>query len=664
MLNLRKLFDNLRARKARARLPGIPTYQVVIALGATVVGVGMVFATIVMLLAGSFAGSSDKSETLLKSMRAQMTADMLHDGLRGVVFRSLYAGSIGDEAMVADTRNEVQEYSGEFRDAVMQQNRLAIPPEVAGAVAELRQPLDDYISAAGSLVNLVYAKQMETAQAKLVAFDAAFKALEDKMSALSDKIEAANADVYEEAHQNGSTATAFAAGSVFALVGFAALVLMMSRAIFLKPLAALTAGFQRLVQDDLTVETPPKFLIQEMGVLGEVQRAFKGALIERDRFSENAQRTGVQIAQKAQASAALNREIAEVAAAAVAGDFSKRVLATYEDPELRQLGDTVNSLVSTVEGSIIETGSVLSALANADLTQRMEGDYSGALEQLKNDTNRVADRLSDVMTQLKAASGALKTATNEILSGANDLSERTTKQAATIEETAATMEQLANTIAENAKQAQTASTNAAAVASTAEESGRVMQQATHAMERITQSSAKISDIIGLIDDIAFQTNLLALNASVEAARAGEAGKGFAVVAVEVRRLAQSAAEASNEVKALIEQSSSEVTGGTRLVGEAAKKLDEMLRGARLNSEMLGSIAQQSRVQAASIEEVNVAVRQMDEMTQHNAALVEQTNAAIEQTETQVASLDEVVAVFRLGDEHAAPAAHRMVRRAA
>ena len=91
---------------------------------------------------------------------------------------------------------------------------------------------------------------------------------------------------------------------------------------------------------------------------------------------------------------------------------------------------------------------------------------------------------------------------------------------------------------------------------TAAEGGEVMQRANDAMERITTSSGKISNIIGLIDDIAFQTNLLALNASVEAARAGEAGKGFAVVAVEVRRLAQAAAKASSEVKALIEMSSS------------------------------------------------------------------------------------------------------------
>ncbi|HEY0034428.1 MAG TPA: methyl-accepting chemotaxis protein, partial [Devosia sp.] len=95
----------------------------------------------------------------------------------------------------------------------------------------------------------------------------------------------------------------------------------------------------------------------------------------------------------------------------------------------------------------------------------------------------------------------------------------------------------------------------------ATEGGSVMRSANEAMAAIEASSAKISNIIGLIDDVAFQTNLLALNASVEAARAGDAGKGFAVVAVEVRRLAQSAAQASSEVKVLIEASAGEVKIG-------------------------------------------------------------------------------------------------------
>ncbi len=207
------------------------------------------------------------------------------------------------------------------------------------------------------------------------------------------------------------------------------------------------------------------------------------------------------------------------------------------------------------------------------------------------------------------------------------------------------MEQLAATVLQNAERAREASGVAAGVSRTAEEGGQVMLQATDAMQRITESSHKISNIIGLIDDISFQTNLLALNASVEAARAGDAGKGFAVVAVEVRRLAQSAASASADIKVLIEQSASEVKGGSRLVSDAASKLQTMLVAARSSNELMHSIASDSREQAGAIKEVTVAVHTMDEMTQHNAALVEEINATIEQTEAQATELDRIVDIF-------------------
>jgi methyl-accepting chemotaxis protein len=284
-------------------------------------------------------------------------------------------------------------------------------------------------------------------------------------------------------------------------------------------------------------------------------------------------------------------------------------------------------------------------MANGDLTGRIDTQFTGAYEDLRQAFNQSLGRLTEIITSLQTTSRTLKTATGEILSGANDLSERTTKQAATIEETSAAMEQLANTVIGNAEKAEQASIKARSVSQTATEGGEVMHRANAAMEQITASSAKISNIIGMIDDIAFQTNLLALNASVEAARAGDAGKGFAVVAVEVRRLAQSAAGASSEVKALIDQSAPEVSGGSRLVSEAADKLVAMLDAVKENATLIDAIAVASRGQASSIEEVRMAVHQMDEMTQHNAALVEETNAAIEQTETQAQELDRVVDIF-------------------
>ena len=416
-----------------------------------------------------------------------------------------------------------------------------------------------------------------------------------------------------------------------------------------RPISRLTDAMSEIAADKLDLAVPGLDRSDELGAMAEAVEVFRSnglkmadlRAAELDMSEERAARVGVV--------QALQQDIGAVVGAAIEGDFTRRVGTNLNDPELRQLAQDVNDLVSTVDRGLTETGNVLAALARADLTHRMTGDYKGAFARLKQDTNGVAEQLGEIITQLRGTSGALKTATGEILSGANDLSERTTRQAATIEETSAAIEQLSRTVVDNAAQAEEASQQAGAVSAEAEASGAVMDQATGAMDRITQSSSKISNIIGLIDDIAFQTNLLALNASVEAARAGDAGKGFAVVAVEVRRLAQSAASASADVKALIEQSADEVKGGSRLVADAAERLLTVQEAIRANAGLLDGIARASREQAASIDEVNVAVRQLDEMTQHNAALVEETNAAIEQTEAQANELDRVIGVFTLAE---------------
>jgi methyl-accepting chemotaxis protein len=426
----------------------------------------------------------------------------------------------------------------------------------------------------------------------------------------------------------------------------------------------LAKTMKTVAEGDYAAEVPFTGRGNEVGEMARAVEVFRENGLKMSEMTEEERAASLRRrAERTDMMVALQAAFGEVVDAAIAGDFSKRVHAQFPDQELNSLATSVNNLVETVDRGIGETGMVLGALANTDLTKRMQGDYQGAFARLKVDTNAVSEKLTEVVGGAKQISGSLKQATGEILSGMNDLSERTTKQAATIEETSAAMEQLASTVADNARMAEDANGKAQAVSGSATQSGITMAEANAAMERITSSSAKISNIIGMIDDIAFQTNLLALNASVEAARAGDAGKGFAVVAVEVRRLAQSAASASSDVKALIEQSANEVKGGSKLVSNAADQLASMLAAVNENASLMQSIAKASREQAAAIDEVTVAVRTLDEMTQHNAALVEQTNAAIEQTEAQASELDRVVDVFTL-DENAAPVRAPAAPRAA
>ncbi|MET3899161.1 methyl-accepting chemotaxis protein [Devosia sp. UYZn731] len=315
-----------------------------------------------------------------------------------------------------------------------------------------------------------------------------------------------------------------------------------------------------------------------------------------------------------------------------------------------------DAAAAKINRAVTLTGAVLKDVAAGELRSRIEEAFEPEFQQIKDDTNAVVEQLATIVAQLQTTSRSLKTATGEILAGANDLSDRTTRQAATIEQTTAAVDQLSSAVMDNAKRATTASGKALAVSRSATEGGAVMQEANGAMAAIETSSSKISNIIGLIDDIAFQTNLLALNASVEAARAGEAGKGFAVVAVEVRRLAQSAASASADVKLLIDASAHEVRSGARLVGQASDKLRDILAEAQESSTLIDSIAQANSAQASALSEVSIAVRQMDEMTQHNAALVEEINASIEQTEAQASELDGIVDVFKLDNRKSVPAA--------
>lgn len=301
--------------------------------------------------------------------------------------------------------------------------------------------------------------------------------------------------------------------------------------------------------------------------------------------------------------------------------------------------------------AVQQTQEVVSAAKAGDLTERipLEGK-TGSIQELCDGVNSLVENMAEIITQIKESGETINTAANEISAGNNDLSQRTEEQASSLEETASSMEELASTVKQNAENARQANQLAAAASGVAVKGGEVVGEVVHTMSDINDSSRKIVDIISVIDGIAFQTNILALNAAVEAARAGEQGRGFAVVAGEVRNLAQRSAAAAKEIKQLISDSVEKVQGGTKLVEEAGKTMEEIVSSVKRVTDIMGEIAAASAEQSDGIDQVNGAITQMDEVTQQNAALVEEAAAAAESLVEQANTLMDAVSVFRVGND--------------
>ncbi len=180
-------------------------------------------------------------------------------------------------------------------------------------------------------------------------------------------------------------------------------------------------------------------------------------------------------------------------------------------------------------------------------------------------------------------------------------------------------------------------------------------------ESLEKKTSEIKIIIDTINNISVQSNLLALNASIEAARAGEHGKGFAVVAEEVRKLADSSKNATDEITKLLNviQSDSkdvsvrmnvgvdEVRGGIQMGEDARNSFNKMLETSEEVDSQIKDITNEIKNIAVEIKNVEVKSKKIldiatdfsDESCNVSSALQEQTATLEEITASSVVLLE-------------------------
>ena len=265
---------------------------------------------------------------------------------------------------------------------------------------------------------------------------------------------------------------------------------------------------------------------------------------------------------------------------------------------------TVIIISTTVVKPARNSGKVLQGIIGkvesrqGDLTERVPVSSKDEIGQMAEGINSFMGQLQSIMRELKTESANMeqsaKVITNQIIESnesASSVSAATEQMAASMEEISATLGQLSDgstnvleeiksmdggvqngvglvqDIKERANKMHTTTLNSK------EKTGRTILQIRETLQAALEESRsvqKINEMTQEILSITSQTNLLSLNASIEAARAGEAGKGFAVVADEIRGLADSSAEAANNIQVI----SALVTDA---VEKLAKNAEEMLQ---------------------------------------------------------------------------------------
>ena len=286
-------------------------------------------------------------------------------------------------------------------------------------------------------------------------------------------------------------------------------------------------------------------------------------------------------------------------------------------------------------------------MAAGDLTQRCDVHGSGPVGQLQLALNQLNVNLQAIVGDARVEAEQIEIAIAEIACGNQNMSDRTESQASSLQQAAASMDEITGTVRASAESAQRAATLADNTAQVTNVGLKTVARVSDTMHAISESSARIADISQVIDGISFQTNILALNAAVEAARVGEQGRGFSVVAGEVRALANRTAEASKEIKVLIDAARARIETGVLEFERAAQAMRDSAEGVGRVSEFVREINHASSEQLLGISQVNQAVSQLDGLTQRNSTMVEELSASATTLSARAHVMAQSVQVFRI-----------------
>ena len=318
--------------------------------------------------------------------------------------------------------------------------------------------------------------------------------------------------------------------------------------------------------------------------------------------------------------------------------------------EIKVLQDSLNQMVTSLNTYINDIVRILEDIAEGDLAVTSDIEYRGDFARLQQAIQKITGNLNGLVRDIEHSAKQFQGISRQVSDVSGQVEQGARQQADSIDDLAQNMDHLQKGMVQA-----TGSVREVIVAVNANNEN--LRDITHnqinllsdKMNEIAESSAKIGECLELINSINRQTNLLALNASIEAARAGEAGKGFAVVADEIRQLSENTADASGEIREMIQKNNESVREGIDITEHTVQILEDNLNSFEDARDEITKAAQIIENQGEYMNNISESMGTIGSIVDNNTNVSKENTAAAEEMTQQTDQLSSQIGKFHLAE---------------